>query len=136
MPVLTHDGPERSPEAHLVDIHGEFYTARRADEADRRQRYIRLHGIMYASLHGRDIERQFTNGQFIIARGGWSYPAGSIIGTIYCIPIEEHLFFILQPILIVLLHSIFTHSALLPFRLDESTRDRLESHKSGESGRQ
>ena len=60
--------------------------------------------------------------QFIIARGGWSYPAGSILGTIYCIPIEEHLFFILQPILIVLLHSIFTHSTLLPFKLPLSTR--------------
>lgn len=65
--------------------------------------------------------------QFIIARGGWSYPAGSILGTIYCIPIEEHLFFILQPILIALLHSIFTHSTLLPFNLPPETRRRLDS---------
>lgn len=55
--------------------------------------------------------------QFIIARGGWTYPAGSILGTINRIPIEEHMFFILQPILAVLLHSIFTHSTLLPFTI-------------------
>ena len=73
--------------------------------------------------------------QFIIARGGWSYPAGSILGTIYCIPIEEHLFFILQPILIVLLHSIFTHSTLLPFKLPLSTRLRLATQAETEKSK-
>ncbi|KAK4687048.1 15-cis-phytoene synthase / lycopene beta-cyclase, partial [Tremellales sp. Uapishka_1] len=52
---------------------------------------------------------------FIISRSGWSYPAGSIIGTIFYIPLEEHLFFVLQPILLILLHSICTLPTLLPF---------------------
>ena len=46
---------------------------------------------------------------------GWAYPPNSILGTIFLVPIEEHLFFILQPILLVLLHSICSHARLLPF---------------------
>jgi 15-cis-phytoene synthase/lycopene beta-cyclase len=70
--------------------------------------------------------------QFIIARGGWTYPVGSVIGTIHYIPIEEHLFFILQPIFIVLLHSVLTHSTLLPFRIPQSTHNRLTVQKEEE----
>lgn len=49
------------------------------------------------------------------------------MGTIHYIPIEEHLFFILQPIFIVLLHSVLSHSTLLPFRIPQSTKSRLTS---------
>ncbi|WWC69263.1 uncharacterized protein I206_103201 [Kwoniella pini CBS 10737] len=55
---------------------------------------------------------------FILSQDGWTYPTGSIIGKIGYIPIEEHLFFILQPILIILLHLIITHKRLLPFDVD------------------
>ncbi|WVW82877.1 hypothetical protein I302_104889 [Kwoniella bestiolae CBS 10118] len=54
---------------------------------------------------------------FILSQEGWSYPPHSIIGKIGYVPIEEHLFFILQPILIILLHSIFTYGRLLSFDL-------------------
>ena len=46
---------------------------------------------------------------------GWEYPPGSIIGKIFLVPVEEHLFFILQPIFLILLHSIISHRRLLPF---------------------
>ncbi|WWD09933.1 hypothetical protein V865_008063 [Kwoniella europaea PYCC6329] len=55
---------------------------------------------------------------YILSQGGWSYPPNSIIGKIYHVPIEEHMFFILQPILVILLHSIFTHGRLLSFDVD------------------
>lgn len=46
---------------------------------------------------------------------GWTYPPGSIVGRLWLVPIEEHMFFILQPILVILLHSFATHPQLLPF---------------------
>nr|XP_018263642.1 uncharacterized protein I303_03513 [Kwoniella dejecticola CBS 10117]OBR85800.1 hypothetical protein I303_03513 [Kwoniella dejecticola CBS 10117] len=52
---------------------------------------------------------------YILSQDGWSYPPGSIIGKLGYVPIEEHIFFILQPILIILLHLIITHGRLLPF---------------------
>ncbi|WWC89764.1 uncharacterized protein L201_004690 [Kwoniella dendrophila CBS 6074] len=55
---------------------------------------------------------------FILSQEGWSYPPNSILGKIGYVPIEEHMFFILQPILLILLHSIFTHGRLLPFDID------------------
>ncbi len=55
--------------------------------------------------------------QFILSRTGWVYPPNSIIGTIFLVPIEEHLFFILQPIFLVLLHALISHPRLLPFEL-------------------
>ena len=48
---------------------------------------------------------------------GWAYPPNSIIGTIFLVPIEEHLFFILQPIFLILLHCLFSHSRLIPFEI-------------------
>ena len=47
--------------------------------------------------------------------GGWSYPPHSILGRLWLVPYEEQAFFVLQPIFIVLLHSLATHSRLLPF---------------------
>ena len=46
---------------------------------------------------------------------GWEYPPGSIIGKIFLVPVEEHLFFILQPIFRSPLRSIVSHPRLLPF---------------------
>jgi 15-cis-phytoene synthase/lycopene beta-cyclase len=51
----------------------------------------------------------------VISQGAWSYPIGSILGKINHIPIEEHMFFILQPVFLVLLHSICTLPQLFPF---------------------
>ena len=55
--------------------------------------------------------------QWIISQAGWGYPEGSIIGKIFYVPIEEHIFFIVQPIALVVLHSLFTHSRLLNFAI-------------------
>jgi len=55
--------------------------------------------------------------QFILSRMGWDYPPNSIMGTIFLVPIEEHLFFILQPIFLILLHCLISHSQLLPFHV-------------------
>jgi 15-cis-phytoene synthase/lycopene beta-cyclase len=60
--------------------------------------------------------------QWIISQSGWGYPPNSIIGKIFHVPIEEHLFFILQPIFLLLLHSLISHSRLLPFDLVDSIR--------------
>ncbi len=51
---------------------------------------------------------------------GWEYPPNTIVGTIFLVPIEEHLFFILQPILLVLLHCIISHPRLIPFTLSST----------------
>jgi 15-cis-phytoene synthase/lycopene beta-cyclase len=58
-----------------------------------------------------------TVSQFILSQEGWSYPPGSIVGKIFYVPLEEHLFFILQPIFLTLVHSIAKHSQLIPFRI-------------------
>lgn len=55
--------------------------------------------------------------KWIIYKSGWSYPEGSILGRIYLVPIEEHLFFILQPIFLILLYTITAHHRLIPFDL-------------------
>ncbi|WRT67324.1 uncharacterized protein IL334_004294 [Kwoniella shivajii] len=55
---------------------------------------------------------------FILSHQGWSYPPGSVIGRIGYIPIEEHMFFILQPILAILLNLICTHARPIPFDLN------------------
>lgn len=52
-----------------------------------------------------------------MSQSGWSYPPGSILFKLYLVPIEEHLFFILQPILVILLHCLITHPQLVPFRI-------------------
>lgn len=36
---------------------------------------------------------------YLVSRGVWSYPPGRVMGTIGYVPIEEYLFFLLQPIL-------------------------------------
>jgi len=58
--------------------------------------------------------------QWIISQAGWGYPEGSIIGKIFFVPIEEHIFFVVQPIALVALHSLFTHPRLLNFALSTS----------------
>ncbi|ORY28280.1 Squalene/phytoene synthase-domain-containing protein [Naematelia encephala] len=72
---------------------------------------------------------------FILSQMGWTYPPGSIIGRIWLIPIEEHLFFILQPILLILLHELFTHHRLLPFDLPNSLTIRTEAVIDPKEGR-
>jgi len=59
---------------------------------------------------------------WILSQTGWSYPPGSIIGRIFLVPIEEHLFFIFQPILLILLQSILGHHRLLPFKWTGNTQ--------------
>ncbi|RXK36228.1 hypothetical protein M231_06498 [Tremella mesenterica] len=74
---------------------------------------------------------------WLIAQSGWAYPKGSVLLTIGYIPIEEHLFFILQPILLVLLHTASTHPSLLPFNvqrlLASSSTANLHSDIDGET---
>jgi 15-cis-phytoene synthase/lycopene beta-cyclase len=53
----------------------------------------------------------------------WSYPPHSVLFTIYHVPIEEHAFFILQPILLILLHSILTLPHMIPFRIPKQVKD-------------
>ncbi|WVF71972.1 hypothetical protein IAT40_006782 [Kwoniella sp. CBS 6097] len=74
---------------------------------------------------------------FILSHSGWSYPPGSILGKIFYVPIEEHMFFILQPILIILLHCIITHGRLIPFDIDllSSTSD-LTGERAGNGYKQ
>lgn len=55
-----------------------------------------------------------TDQQWILYHSGWYYPPGSIWGRIYLVPLEEHLFFLVQSTMLVLLHSIISHPALLP----------------------
>ncbi|WVR05382.1 hypothetical protein IAU60_002396 [Kwoniella sp. DSM 27419] len=59
---------------------------------------------------------------FILSQGGWTYPPGSILGTIGYVPIEEHMFFILQPVLLILLQCILTHGRTLSFDLEPLLR--------------
>ena len=59
-----------------------------------------------------------TSIKWILSQSGWSYPEGSILGKIFLVPVEEHAFFILQPIFLILLHCLFTHPRLLPFDCD------------------
>ncbi|EIW70021.1 hypothetical protein TREMEDRAFT_61785 [Tremella mesenterica DSM 1558] len=74
---------------------------------------------------------------WLIAQSGWAYPEGSVLLTIGYIPIEEHLFFILQPILLILLHTASTHPSLLPFNvqrlLASSSSANLHSDVDGET---
>ncbi|KAL7424199.1 hypothetical protein Q5752_001785 [Cryptotrichosporon argae] len=68
---------------------------------------------------------------FIIASGGWSYPPSSILALIYHVPLEEHLFFVLQPTLVILLHSLITLPVLVPFRIPARPRRtiRIAAHE-------
>lgn len=43
--------------------------------------------------------------------------------TVFHVPIEEHAFFILQPIFLILLHSIFTLPYMIPYRVPQHIRD-------------
>ena len=63
-----------------------------------------------------------THLQWILSQDGWGYPNGSIVAKIFHVPLEEHMFFILQPILVILLHTLLSHSSLLPFDLPTSAR--------------
>lgn len=36
---------------------------------------------------------------YLVARGVWTYPPGRVVGTLGYVPIEEYLFFLLQPVL-------------------------------------
>ncbi|WVQ98941.1 hypothetical protein IAU59_006073 [Kwoniella sp. CBS 9459] len=91
---------------------------------------ILLLGAIYAPLIGRrEVLKVLWLGlmatiwttpwdNFILSHSGWSYPHGSIIGKIFYVPIEEHMFFVLQPILVIMLHCIVTHGRLIPFDVD------------------
>ncbi|ORX33738.1 Squalene/phytoene synthase-domain-containing protein [Kockovaella imperatae] len=59
---------------------------------------------------------------WIISQAGWDYPPDSILGRLWLVPFEEHAFFILQPIFLILLHAICTHHRLLPFDFDSSSK--------------
>lgn len=69
------------------------------------------------------------NHQWIIWKAGWSYPEGSILGRIWLVPIEEHIFFLVQPIFLILLYTITSHHRLLPFDLDKPkiTREAVQA---------
>lgn len=52
---------------------------------------------------------------WIISQGTWTYPPiGSVLFRILYVPIEEHMFFVLQPVLLVLLHTACTAGTMVP----------------------
>jgi 15-cis-phytoene synthase/lycopene beta-cyclase len=53
--------------------------------------------------------------QWIISHAAWTYPPSSILFKIYHVPIEEHLFFILQPLLLVLVQAVAGVGRGIPF---------------------
>ena len=68
-----------------------------------------------------------------MSREGWGYPPDSIILLIFHIPLEEHLFFLLQPIFLVLLHSLISLPSLLPFEIPPIPRHQIH-RKSRDDG--
>jgi 15-cis-phytoene synthase/lycopene beta-cyclase len=69
----------------------------------------------YSSPHVLTRTTRSTS-QWIISRSAWSYPPNSILFKIFHVPIEEHLFFLLQPLLLVLLQALIGLSRAIPFR--------------------
>lgn len=57
----------------------------------------------------------FMRPQWIISHAAWTYPPSSILFKIYHVPIEEHLFFILQPLLLVLVQAVAGVGRGVPF---------------------
>ncbi len=56
--------------------------------------------------------------QYIISHSAWSYPPGTVLFNIFNVPFEEHLFFVLQPLLLILLHGLTTLGDVLPFTVN------------------
>ena len=54
--------------------------------------------------------------QWIISCSAWSYPPGSILFKIWHVPFEEHLFFLLQPVLLILLQALIGLPRAIPFQ--------------------
>ncbi|KAK8869624.1 hypothetical protein IAR55_000191 [Kwoniella newhampshirensis] len=98
-------------------------------------------GLLYGPLIGRrDIIKVLWLGlmatlwttpwdNFILSHSGWSYPPNSVLVRIGLVPIEEHLFFILQPILLILLHCICAHTRLLPFDIKLSSVSQISKQE-------
>lgn len=78
-------------------------------------------------------DRRAADDQWILSQGGWNYPAGTILGRIWLVPVEEHMFFLLQPILLVLLHSIVSHPQLLPYGVRRHARAAYPAHTANNS---
>jgi lycopene cyclase domain-containing protein len=49
---------------------------------------------------------------YLIAIGAWTYPPGSVLGTIGLVPIEEYSFFVLQPIATGLLFAVWKKESI------------------------
>ena len=60
--------------------------------------------------------------QWIISRSAWSYPPQSILFKINHVPFEEHLFFIFQPILLVLIQALVGLPRAIPFEWKDKPR--------------
>lgn len=54
--------------------------------------------------------------------GVWSYPEGAVLGHIFLVPIEEHLFFVLQPILTGLLVIVWLSGESAPTQRNRFVR--------------